>query len=266
MLWAIDVGNTHTVIGLHDGSDWRAVWRLATRLGETEDQLAATLRTLCDQSRVPFAAKGMVVASVSPPMDENVRRLGEEWLDVTPRFLRSGAEVGMTVTYEPPAAVGADRIANALGAVAMGRLPAIVVDFGTATTFDAISDAGHYLGGAILPGVMVSLEALVSNTAKLPRISLRPPDRAIGRDTVGSLESGVVLGYAGAIDALAARINDELGGGAVVVATGGLGGTFMGVARKLDRYEPNLTLDGLRIAAGIWGQPNQPRRTSSTSA
>jgi type III pantothenate kinase len=252
MLWAIDAGNTHIVVGLHDGDAWSAVWRLATRTGETEDQLAATLRTLCDQAGLTFAAEAIVVASVAPPVDDNLTRLGEQWLGVSPRFLRSGAEVGIEVEYEPPAAVGADRIANALGAIALGALPAIVVDFGTATTFDAISVQGRYLGGAILPGVLVSLEALASHAAKLPSISLRAPLKAIGRDTVASMESGVVLGYAGAIDALAARINVELGGGASVVATGGLGEKFMGVAKSLRRYEPTLTLDGLRIAWRRW--------------
>jgi type III pantothenate kinase len=246
MLWAIDVGNTNTVVGLWDGR-WVAVWRFGTNAGETEDELAVKLKGFADLADLPFKATGVVIASVVPRMDHDLRRLCEKWLRAPVFFLSSGDQVGLPVDYDPPHAVGADRIANALAALALAQPPLVVVDFGTATTFDAVSREGVYVGGAILPGPSVSMEALFSRTAKLPQIPLVAPDRAIGTSTVASIQSGVMLGYAGAIDALAERIAGELGG-ARVLATGGLGGVFVGLCQQIETYEPNLTLDGLRIA------------------
>jgi type III pantothenate kinase len=150
--------------------------------------------------------------------------------------------------------VGADRIANALGALERYTPPVVVVDFGTATTFDAIDREGTYVGGAILPGIEISTQALVSRAAKLPQISYSAPRAAIGRTTVESLQSGIILGYAGSIDTLANRISAELGGGATIVSTGGLGGLFVGLSTEISEYVPELTLDGLRIAAERIGQ------------
>lgn len=250
MLWAIDVGNTHTVFGLHDGSDWRAVWRVTTRGTGTEDELAGTLKTLCNLEHVPFAAEGVIVGSVVPAVNDTLTRLARKWLGQEARFLRTGEEVGLPVEYQPPTAVGADRIANALGALALVPPPVVVVDFGTATTFDVINARGAYQGGSILPGPLVSMEALFSHTAKLPQIQLLPPAHAIGQTTVEALQSGIVLGYAGAIDAVAERILSELGGDVPVLVTGGLGAQFMDLCSSLDRYEPHLTLEGLRLAFG----------------
>lgn len=249
MLWAIDVGNTHTVVGLWDGSRWRSVWRRSTDVGATEDELAAWMKALCELEHLPMEAQGVVCASVVPAMRPAISRLGSRWLGADPTFLERGDQVGLTVVYDPPHAVGADRIANALGALELGSPPILVVDFGTATTFDAINGDGAYVGGAILAGIEVSSQALVGRTAKLPQVELAAPERAIGRTTVESLQSGMVLGYAGAIDTLARRMADELGG-ARVLATGGLGRLFTDLCTELDAYEPNLTLDGLRIAHG----------------
>lgn len=253
MLLAIDVGNTHTVVGLWDGSEWAAVWRRATSAADTEDQLAVWLKTLFDMRCIPFAVEGMVCASVVPALNQALRHLGEKWLHVQPVFLESGTDWGLPIEYRPPTAVGADRIANALAALAKWDPPIVVVDFGTATTFDAISVDGTYVGGAILPGVQVSADALFSRAAKLPPVEFRAPDRAIGQTTVDSLQSGIMHGYAGAVDALADRIGGELSEAASgrpcrVVATGGLGKVFFGLCRSLEAYEPNLTLDGLVIA------------------
>lgn len=246
MLWAIDVGNTNTVVGVwQDG--WRAVWRFGTNAEETEDELAIKLKGFADLAEVPFLASGVAIASVVPRMDHDLERLCAKWLRAPALFLTSGDQVGLPVTYDPPHAVGADRIANALAALALVSPPLVVVDFGTATTFDAVSRDGVYVGGAILPGPTVSMEALFTRTAKLPQIPLVAPNHAIGTSTVASIQSGVMLGYAGAIDALAERISAELGG-ATVLSTGGLGGIFVGLCRRIERYEPNLTLDGLRIA------------------
>jgi len=248
MLWAIDVSNSLTKIGLWDGTDWKCVWRITTRATTTEDELAAELKTLCDLEGVPFAAEAMMVGSVVPMFNESWKRLGRKYFDLEPLFLLTGEQVGMKVRYNPPHAVGADRIANAIAALQIETPPVIVVDFGTATTFDVVGKDGDYLGGAILPGVFVSMQALLSNTAKLPQIELHAPSQAIGTTTTGALQSGIVLGHAAAVDALAKQISAELGGGATVLSTGGLGRTFVELCDSIDRHEPTLTLDGLRLA------------------
>lgn len=247
MLWAIDVGNTHIVVGVWDSSSWRAKWRLATEMAGTEDELAVSLSTLCRITGIDFAASGVVVASVVPPVNHSIEHLAEKWLKAPVKFLREGSQVGLPIRYNPPSAVGADRIANAIGVLTKWSAPVVVVDFGTATTFDCIDSQGVYAGGAILPGVEVGVQALYTKTAKLPKFELVAPDRAIGEDTVSSLQSGVMLGYAGGIDALARRIKGELGD-AKVIATGGLGSIFLHLCEELDEYDANLTLDGLRIA------------------
>jgi type III pantothenate kinase len=253
MLLAIDVGNTHTVYGAWDGERWVATWRRSTDPGETEDELAIWLRGLCDLSGLDWRFEGAVCASVVPGLNRALERLGERWLGTRLRFLRQGAEVGLTVQYEPSAAVGADRLANALGALEEFPAPLIVADFGTATTFDVVSASDTYAGGAILPGILVSTEALVQRAAKLPPIEYRPPERAIGRNTTESLQSGIMLGYAGAVDHLVRRIGGELGAPATVLATGGLAPMFMGLCETLQHLRPHLTLDGLRIAHGRLG-------------
>lgn len=248
MLLAIDVGNTHAVFGLWDGHAWKAIWRRHTDPADTEDQLAVWLKGVHELSGLTLGVDAAVIASVVPQMDTNLKLLAKKWLDVEAVFLRGGGAVGLPVDYDPPHAVGADRIANALGALAKFKPPIIVVDFGTATTFDSIDRTGAYVGGAILPGVGVSSQALVEHAAKLPQIDLVPPPSAIGKNTVHSLQSGVMLGYAGAIDALAARIDQELGGGATIISTGGLGRVFEGLCRSISAHDETLTLDGLVIA------------------
>lgn len=247
MLLAIDLGNTHTVFGLRLQERWAHVWRRATNSASTEDELAAWLGELFGLAGLPFKVEAVVCASVVPQANDSIARLCREWFQVEPLFVRHSPKLGIEVRYEPPSAVGADRLANALGALAKFAPPIVVVDFGTATTFDAIAADGAYVGGAILPGVDVSTQALVTHTAKLPQIEFRAPEHAIGTTTVESLQSGIVLGYAGAIDALARRISGELSG-AKVISTGGLGGLFTGLCETIETYEPELTLDGLAIA------------------
>ena len=247
MLLAIDVGNTHTVFGLAKGGEWVAVWRRATDVSATEDELAVWLRGLRELSGISEDVDAVVCASVVPSANDAVERLSRVWLGCKPLFLSARDELRLPILYSPASAVGADRIANALGALARYEPPLVVVDFGTATTFDAISAAGEYLGGAILPGIETSSKALFDKAAKLPPVEYVAPEHAIGRNTVESLQSGIVLGYAGAIDSLAYRVSEELGG-ATVLATGGLSGLFMGVCHRLQHHEPNLTLDGLAIA------------------
>lgn len=248
MLLAIDVGNTHTVCGLWDGATWSAIWRCVTTVDTTEDQLAGWLRSMFDLSELEWKVDGAICASVVPQVDRFWSKLTEKWLGTPLRFLRLGSDVGMVVEYDPPRAVGADRIANALGALERFEPPIIVVDFGTATTFDAIDHRGAYLGGAILPGIQLSSRALFDRAAKLPEVDFVAPATALGRNTVHSLQSGIMLGYAGAIDALARKIDEELGGNSKILATGGLGGLFIGLCQSIASYEPTLTLEGLVVA------------------
>jgi type III pantothenate kinase len=248
MLLAIDVGNTHTVFGLWDGAEWKAIWRRSTNPDETEDQLAVWLNGVQSLSQITPRIEAVSIASVVPQMDSNLELLATKWLKVKPLFVRGGAGVGLPVDYDPPHAVGADRVANAIAALAKFKPPIIVVDFGTATTFDTIDRNGAYVGGAILPGVMIASQALVGHTAKLPQIDLVAPKTAIGKNTVHSLQSGVMLGYAGAIDALASQIDRELGGGATIISTGGLGQVFAGLCKTISAHDETLTLDGLVIA------------------
>ena len=250
MLLAIDIGNTHTVVGLWDGSSWAAVWRCGTNFDRTEDELASTLKGLFDLSALPFRVEEAICASVVPPMIETWRLLCSKWLRAPMRVLENGAQVGLKVDYAPPHAVGAHRIANALGALQRFKPPIVVVDFGTATTFDTVDRNGVYVGGAILPGIQISTQALADRTSSLPQFELTAPERAIGKTTTQSLQSGTMLGYAGAIDAVARRIDEELGGGTTIVATGGLGDRFIELCETLTSYEATLTLDGLVIANG----------------
>ena len=210
--------------------------------------MAASLGGLCSLAGLPFAAEHVVCASVVPDVNVVWERFASRWLRCNALFLRSGDQVGLRVLYQPPTAVGADRIANALAALAIEKPPIIVVDFGTATTFDAIDADGSYAGGAIMPGVEVSTSALIGRTAKLPRIELVAPKRALGTTTTESLQSGIVLGYAGGIEAVSNRLAAELGGNVTTLATGGLGSLFIGLCPSIARHEPNLTLDGLRLA------------------
>lgn len=252
MLLAIDVGNSQTVFGLWDGVTWRHVWRRATRQDTTEDEFAAWLHGLFFDDDPSAQIDGIVVASVVPGLDATMRALSSKHFpQATYHQVQDGKDVGLTILYEPPSVVGADRIANALGALALVTPPVIVVDFGTATTFDAIDAAGAYAGGAILPGPLIAAQALNEKTAKLPQVELAAPPSALGRNTRHALQSGLVLGYAAAIEGLARQITEELGEGVTILATGGLGEIFTRLCSSIRSYEPTLTLDGLRIARDL---------------
>ena len=249
MLWAIDIGNTQVNIGVFNGQRWVASWRLDTDARRTEDEIAGLLVPLVQIADLTLAeCSGAIIASVVPPADSNWQRFATKYLNCEAIFLRSGDQVDIEVSYDPPHAVGADRLANALGALAKYNGPIAVVDFGTATTFDCVDQHGTYVGGAIMPGILVSLDSLVGRTAKLPAIAIEAPKHAVGTNTVGALQSGVVLGYADAIDGLAKRIRKELGEHTKIIATGGLGRVFVDICKEIEEHDPFLTLDGLRIA------------------
>ncbi len=246
MLLAIDVGNTHTVLGIHDGHGWHA-WRMQTNPARTEDEHFALLCTLMEAAGLHAPIRAVVIATVVPALEDTLRLLAQRWLKCEPLFVSVQLNLGIQVAYEPPNAVGADRLANAVGAKARYGLPAIVVDFGTATTLDALSRDGVYRGGAILPGVELMLESLAGRTARLPRIALSGAVQPIGHTTPESLRSGVLLGSAGAIEHLLTLFKQELGDDAHVVATGGLAERVAPLCPQIQTVDPLLTLEGLRI-------------------
>ena len=248
MLLAIDAGNTHTVVGLFRGARLEADWRVATRRDATEDEIGVLLRALLARAGVdPRDVEGMIVASVVPDVNDALSETGRRDFGCDPLFVGPGLKTGMPIQYENPHEVGADRIVNAVAALARFGAPVIVVDFGTATTFDVVSPAGAYLGGVIAPGLGLSAEALFAKAARLHRVSIRPPTRIIGRNTEQSLQSGLFHGYAALVEGLVERIRRELGTPAPVVATGGLSPVFAPELKFLEAVDVRLTLDGLRL-------------------
>ena len=248
MLLAVDIGNTHTVFGLFQGERLRTDWRIETRVERTEDEHASLLRGLCELEGVGLRdVTGAIISSVVPPATGPVERFFARYLKITPVVVGPGVKTGMPILYDNPREVGADRIVNAVAAHARWPQGAIVVDFGTATTFDVVTPRGDYAGGAIAPGLMVSAEALYSRTSKLPRVEIVRPRAAIGKNTVASLQSGLLFGYAGLVDALVTRLRAELDFQPRVVATGGLAPLVSAEATTIDECDDMLTLDGLRL-------------------
>ncbi|GIV06861.1 MAG: type III pantothenate kinase [Fimbriimonadales bacterium] len=246
MLLGIDVGNTHTVLGVYELGRWHA-WRVHTNAARTEDEHYILLRTLLGAAGLPEAIEGVAICSVVPALEEPLRQMARRWLHLEPLFVSPQLDLGFQIAYEPPSAVGADRLANAVAGVDWFGKPVIVVDFGTATTLDAVSRQGVYVGGAILPGIELMLESLAGRTARLPRIALEGACQPIGASTPESLRSGVMLGSIGAIEHLINLFKRELGDDAQVVATGGLAERLAPHCPSIQRVEPMLTLEGLRI-------------------
>src|SRR5437868_13612897 len=233
MLLVIDVGNTNTVLGVYqrpagfksgeDKMSLRAHWRVATIRTQTVDEYGVLFHNLFSMQHVDAAeVKGIIVSSVVPPIDSVLREVCEKYFRTKPLFIEPGVKTGMPVKYENPADVGADRIVNGVAGFEKYGGPCIIVDFGTATTFDAISKKGEYLGGVIAPGIGISAEALFQRTARLPKVDIRKPSQVIGTTTVGSLQSGLYYGYLGLVDGILERLITELGAGTKAIATGGL--------------------------------------------
>src|SRR5918996_5456803 len=261
MLLAIDVGNTNIVLGVFLNGRLIHSWRLQTLRDRTFDELGLLVDGLFAHRNLhPSDVDGIIIGSVVPPLTYTVWAMASRYFDRHALIVDPAKNTGMPILYENPADVGADRIVSAIAAYELfgkaARRPLVVCDFGTATTLDAVTANGEYLGGAICPGVTISADALFQRAARLPRIDVRKPARVIGRTTVGAMESGLFFGYVGMVEGLVRRMDAELGGDAVCVATGGLADVIAPEVPLIHHVDPDLTLHGLRI---VWERHQKTR-------
>ncbi len=277
MLLVLDVGNTNTVLGVFASAEpasatgnggrhyerMLANWRVATKQANTVDEYGVLFRNLFSMAGLEASGiHGIVISSVVPPLDPVLRQVCERYFNSKPLFIEPGIKTGMPVHYDNPAEVGADRIVNGVAAFEKYGGPCVVVDFGTATTFDCVSAKGEYMGGVICPGIGISADALFQRTARLPRVEIRKPSRIIGTNTVGSLQSGLYYGYLGLVDGILELLLKELGEKTNVVATGGLGTMIGSGSKYIKTVDDLLTLEGLRI---LWERNEEPRATAKTA-
>jgi type III pantothenate kinase len=255
-LLAIDVGNTHTLAGVYQGEELLHEWRISSERTATADELAASHdQILRLRGGSLDELDDMIVSSVVPTLTGAYQQLARKYLERPALVVGPGVKTGMPLAIDNPHELGADRLVNAVAAFRRYGGPCIVVDFGTATTLDVVSEAGEYLGGAIAPGMETSLDALTSRAARLVKVDLLPPERAIGRSTVESMRSGLVLGTVAMVDGMCQRIREELGGSAIVVATGGLAEMVCELSEEIDHINPLLTLEGLRAIYSLNARP-----------
>ena len=249
MLLVIDVGNTHIVLGVFDGSQLVKNWRIHTEKHVTEDEFNVIAANLLASSGIdPKSLRKTIISCVVPEIVTILDPFCRKYLGHAPHWVDAASATNMPILYSTPSEVGADRIVNAIAAYHKYKTSLIVIDFGTATTFDAVSGKGEYLGGAIAPGIIIAAEALFNNTSKLPRVEIfAPPENVIGKDTAGSLKSGIIYGYASLVDGMVGRMKREMDTSPKVIATGGLAELMYNVSKVIETVEPTLTLEGLRI-------------------
>jgi len=248
MLLVFDVGNTNIVLGVFNGSELVADWRISTKQERTSDEYGIMLNELFAIDRLDMGAvSATVISTVVPPLTFILERACKKYLHHTPLIIGPGIKTGLPINYENPREVGADRIVNAVAGIESYGCPLIIIDFGTATTYCAINAKGEYLGGAIAPGIGISMEALFMRAAKLPRVELMKPASIIGKNTITSMQSGIFFGYIGQVDEIVKRMKDELGGKVTAIATGGLATLMSQESKEIDHVDHYLTLTGLRL-------------------
>jgi type III pantothenate kinase len=248
MLLVIDVGNTNTVVGVFDGEKLVQSWRVRTVANHTVDEYGMLIYSLYKSSKISTRSiRDIIISCVVPPMLNILEPLCEKYFHVKPLIVEPGIKTGMPIHYDNPREVGADRIVNAVAAFEKYKTDLIIVDFGTATTFDYVSVKGEYLGGCIAPGIVISSEALFERASKLPRVEFKKPKTIIAKDTISSMQAGIMFGYAGLVDGIVERIKAEVKSNPKVIATGGLAGVIAPETRSIEIVEENLTLEGLRI-------------------
>lgn len=255
-LLVIDVGNTNVVLGIYRDDQLVNSWRLATARDRTSDEYGILARQLIDGSADP-ALDGAIVGSVVPPLNGTIALMVQQYFGVEPLFVEPGVKTGIAIHVDNPQEVGADRIINCVAAHERFGGPSVIVDFGTATTFDIVTANAEYIGGVIAPGLNISAEALFSRAARLPRVDIRRPPSVIGTNTVVNMQSGIYFGYLSLVDGILARIKAEVPGIKRVIATGGLAALFEGDSEHIDEVDPELTLKGLKI---IYDRNKGPRR------
>ncbi|WP_410772322.1 type III pantothenate kinase [Fontibacillus sp. BL9] len=248
MFLVVDVGNTNIVLGVYRGRELLHHFRIGTNRQSTVDEYGVLIYNLFQMSKIDVEEiEGVIISSVVPPLMHVLEELCEKYLYHKPLIVGPGIKTGLNLRYENPREVGADRIVNAVAAIEQYGGPLVVVDFGTATTFDCVDAQGNYLGGAIVPGIGISTEALYQRASKLPRIELEKPKKVIGRNTVHAMQAGIIFGYAGQVDGIVGRIRREMNTELKVVATGGLAELIASEASSIQEVNPWLTLEGLRL-------------------
>ena len=249
MLLVFDIGNTNMVLGVYDGDNLVRDWRINTDLNKTSDEYGVLIKSLFDASNISLSVvDAMIVSSVVPAVMHSLENFCRKYCNISPMVVGPGIKTGLNIKYEDPKMVGADRIVNAVAAISKYNCPVIIIDFGTATTYCAVSKKGEYIGGAISPGMKISSEALFQKASKLPRVELVTPETVICKDTVSAMQAGIIYGYAGQVEKIVGLMKKELKDeGTLVIATGGLANMISQETNAIDVIDPNLTLEGLRI-------------------
>ncbi|WP_203226022.1 type III pantothenate kinase [Bacillus kwashiorkori] len=248
MILVLDVGNTNIVLGVYEEETLKYYWRIGTNRNKTEDEFGMLIKSLFEHKGLSFSdIKGIIISSVVPPIMYALEKMCEKYFKINPVLVGADLDLGLKVNYDNPREVGADRIVNAVAAIEEYGCPLIIVDFGTATTYCYINEAGEYLGGAIAPGINISTEALYMKAAKLPRIEIVKPENIIGKNTVQAMQAGIVYGYVGQVDGIVSRMKQQGNDEPTVIATGGLAPLIGKESETIDIVDPFLTLKGLHL-------------------